>query len=106
MNRDYLTAQSVTSFGQEEIQEPKIVVVLPAYNAARTLRIICEELKAHPFANLMILVDDANRDETVAIAKAMNQVKVHICERNLKAYLFTLVMVFFDPRSKEQKDVS
>ena len=44
--------------------------------------------------------------KTVAIAKAMNQVKVHICERNLKAYLFTLVMVFFDPRSKEQKDVS
>jgi len=39
--------------------------------------------------------------QTVAIAKAMNQVKVHICERNLKAYLFALVMVFFDPRSKE-----
>jgi hypothetical protein len=32
--------------------------------------------------------------------------EIHICERNLKAYLFTLVMVFFDPRSKEQKDVS
>jgi thiol-disulfide isomerase/thioredoxin len=48
---------------------------------------------AQSFVNLMILIDDANRDETVAIAKAMNQVKVHICERNLKAYLFTLVMV-------------
>ena len=56
--------------------------------------------------DLAILVDDASHDETVAIAKAMNQVKVHICERNLKAYLFALVMVFFDPRSKEQKDVS
>ena len=60
---------------------------------------------AQSFVNLMILLDD-NRDETVAIAKAMNQVKVQICERNLKAYLFALVMVFFDPRSKEQKDVS
>jgi hypothetical protein len=38
---------------------------------------------AQSFVNLMILVDDANRDETVAIAKAMNQVKVHIWERNL-----------------------
>jgi hypothetical protein len=94
MNRDYLTAQSVTSFGQEEI------------DTARTLRIIREELMAQSFVNLMILVDEANRDETVAIAKAMNQVKVQICERNLKAYLFTLVMVSFDPRSKEQKDVS
>jgi hypothetical protein len=26
------------------------------------------------FVNLMILIDDANRDETVAMAKAMNQV--------------------------------
>jgi len=84
----------------------KLVVVLPAYNAARTLCIICEELMAQSFVNSTILIDDANRDETVAIAKAMNQVKVHICEPNLKAYLFTLVMVFFDSRSKEQKNVS
>src|SRR5207248_2402430 len=28
-----------------------------------------------------------------AVARAMNQVKIHICERNLKAYLFALVMV-------------
>jgi hypothetical protein len=61
---------------------------------------------AQSFVNLMILVDDANRDETVAIAKAMNQVKVHICKRNLKAYLLALVIVFFDPRREEQKDVS
>jgi len=61
---------------------------------------------AQSFVNLMVLIDNANRDETVSIAKAMNQVKVHICERNLKAYLFTLVKAVFDPRSKEQKDVS
>lgn len=57
-------------------------------------------------ANLMILNDDANRDEIVAIAKAMNEGKVHICQRNLKGYLFTLIVVFFDPGSKEQKNVS
>jgi len=49
----------------------------------------------------MILVDDANRDETVAIAKVINQVKVHICERNLKAYLFALVMVSSKSRYTE-----
>jgi hypothetical protein len=42
-----------------------------------------------------------NGDETVAIAKAMNQVRVHIRERNLKAYFFAFVMVFFGARSKE-----
>ncbi len=51
--------------------------------------------------DLVILVDDASHDETVAIAKTTNQHKVHIHEQNLKAYLFILVMVFFDPRSKE-----
>ena len=70
---------------------------LPAYNAARTLRIICEELMAQSFVNLMILIDDANRDETVTIAKAMNRVRVHICERNLKAYLFTTCNGIFRP---------
>lgn len=53
------------------------------------------------FANLTIPLDDANRDEIAAIAKAMNQVKVHICQRNLKGYLFTLITVFFDSGSKE-----
>jgi len=52
----------------------------------------------------MTLIDDANRDETVGIAKAMNQGS--FASGNLKAYLFTLVMAVFDPRSKEQKDVS
>jgi len=30
---------------------------------------------AQSFVNLMILIDNANPDETVAIAKAMNQVR-------------------------------
>jgi hypothetical protein len=80
--------------------------IFKAYTAARTLRITCEERIAQSFVNLIILIDDANRDKTITTARAMNQVKVHICERNLKAYLFALLMVFFDPRSKEQKDVS
>jgi len=55
---------------------------------------------AQSLVDLLILVDDASHDETVAIV-TMNQLKVHIHEQNLKAYLFILVMVFFDVRSNQ-----
>ena len=45
----------------------KVVVVLPAYNAALTLRKTYEEI---PFdlVDEVILCDDASRDNTVALA--------------------------------------
>jgi glycosyltransferase involved in cell wall biosynthesis len=47
----------------------KIVVVMPAYNAAHTLKITYDDLP-HGEIGEVILVDDASRDETVRIAKA------------------------------------
>ena len=44
---------------------PKVVVVMPAYNAARTLRLTYEELPKDR-VNLVILVDDGSTDETLA----------------------------------------
>jgi len=38
----------------------KIVVVMPAYNAARTLRQTYEEVMAHSIVDLVIVVDDAS----------------------------------------------
>src|SRR5580693_4267508 len=46
----------------------KIVVVMPAYNAARTLRKTYDEVMAHGIVDLVIVVDDASHDETVTIA--------------------------------------
>ncbi len=43
----------------------KIVVVMPAYNAARTLRQTYDEVMAHGIVDLVIVVDDASHDETV-----------------------------------------
>jgi glycosyltransferase involved in cell wall biosynthesis len=53
------------------IDEKKIVVVMPAYNAARTLRQTYEEL---PFdiVDEVLLVDDSSSDETVALARELN----------------------------------
>ncbi len=49
----------------------KIVVVMPAYNAARTLRQTYDEVMAHGIVDLVIVVDDASHDETVAIARTL-----------------------------------
>lgn len=50
--------------------KPKIVVVMPAYNAARTLRITYAQLP-HDMLDRIILVDDGSTDETVKIAREL-----------------------------------
>jgi glycosyltransferase involved in cell wall biosynthesis len=48
----------------------KIVVVLPAYNAARTLELTYREIPFE-FVDDVILVDDSSRDETVSVANSL-----------------------------------
>ena len=56
---------------------PKVVVVMPAYNAGRTLRLTYEELPKDT-VNLVILVDDGSTDETLKIARELDlQIFVH-----------------------------
>lgn len=50
-------------------KNPKIVIVLPAYNAAKTLMRTLAEIPPE-FASHIILVDDASQDDTVTVAKA------------------------------------
>lgn len=49
--------------------EPKIVIVLPAYNAAKTLDRTLAEIPPE-YQKHVILVDDASKDNTVGVAKA------------------------------------
>src|SRR5574340_436691 len=62
--------------------DKKIIVVMPAYNAAKTLRKTYDEVMAQGIVDLVILVDDASRDETSAIAKTMPGTRVYVHERN------------------------
>src|SRR6185503_6855686 len=48
----------------------KVIVVLPAYNAARTLERTCSE-NPPGTADEIILVDDASHDDTVEVAKRL-----------------------------------
>ena len=56
---------------------------MPAYNAAQTLRKTWEEVMAQEIVDLVIVVDDGSRDETVSIAKELPNTSVHIHEKNL-----------------------
>ena len=58
----------------------KVVVVLPAYNAAQTLRQTVADIDRR-VADEIILVDDASQDNTVAIARELG-LTVHVHEKN------------------------
>ncbi|MGB6545002.1 MAG: glycosyltransferase family 2 protein [Candidatus Acidiferrales bacterium] len=55
--------------GQSE--RPKIIVVMPAYNAAKTLKITYEDIPHHAIDQI-ILVDDGSTDATLEIARELN----------------------------------
>ena len=58
----------------------KVVVVMPAYNAGRTLRLTYEELPKDQ-VNLVILVDDGSTDATLEIARELG-LEVFVHDRN------------------------
>ena len=60
----------------------KVVVVMPAYNAARTLRQTYDEVMTHGIVDLVIVVDDASHDTTVAVARELPQVQVEVHPTN------------------------
>jgi glycosyltransferase involved in cell wall biosynthesis len=63
-------------------RDRQVIVVMPAYNAAQTLKMTYNEVMAQGVVDLVILVDDASRDETSAIAKTLPHTRVHVHEKN------------------------
>jgi glycosyltransferase involved in cell wall biosynthesis len=61
----------------------KVVVVMPAYNAAQTLRKTHAEVLAQGIVDLIIVTDDKSRDQTVAIAADLPQTRLHVHDKNL-----------------------
>jgi glycosyltransferase involved in cell wall biosynthesis len=60
----------------------KVVVVMPAYNAAQTLRQTYDEVMAQGVVDQVIVVDDASRDDTVRVAEALPKVRVFVHPQN------------------------
>jgi len=52
-------------------KEHKIAVVMPAYNAEKTLRQAYDEVVAQGIVDTIIIVDDCSRDETQKVAESL-----------------------------------
>jgi len=60
----------------------KVIVVMPAYNAEKTLRKTYDEVMAQGVVDLVILVDDASHDRTKNIAASLPCTKVYSHDHN------------------------
>ena len=65
------------------VQDKKVIVVMPAYNAARTLVQTYNEVMEQRVVDRVIIVDDASRDDTVAVARTLPNTVVFSHEKNL-----------------------
>lgn len=63
------------------VRHPFVVIVMPAYNAAKTLERTYADIP-HDIVGQIILVDDVSRDETVEIARQMG-LDVIVHQQNL-----------------------
>jgi glycosyltransferase involved in cell wall biosynthesis len=61
----------------------KVVVIMPAYNAAETLCRTYEEVMAQGIVDQVIVVDDASTDQTTRIARTLPHALVHTHAENL-----------------------
>ena len=63
-------------------RDKRVVVVMPAYNAARTLPRTVAEVREQGIVDRIILVDDQSRDNTVEVARQLGGIEVHTHEQN------------------------
>ena len=64
------------------LEGKKVIVVMPAYNAEKTLLRTHAEVLAQGIVDLVIVVDDKSIDKTVSVAENMPQTMVFIHEMN------------------------
>ncbi|CAB5139731.1 Glycosyl transferase, group 2 family [Olavius algarvensis associated proteobacterium Delta 3] len=64
-------------------KEKKVIVVMPAYNAAKTLKITWKEVMDQEIVDLVILVDDRSQDDTVSIANSLPNTIVYAHQKNM-----------------------
>lgn len=63
---------------QQMFKGKKVVVVMPAYNAEKTLLPTYREVMEQEIVDQIILVDDASRDATATLARTLEHVTIHV----------------------------
>jgi glycosyltransferase involved in cell wall biosynthesis len=62
--------------------EKKVIIVMPAYNAEKTLLKTYNEVMEQGIVDLIIIVDDASNDKTASIAATLPNTRVYVHQRN------------------------
>lgn len=63
-------------------RDKKVIVVMPAYNAAHTLLKTYEEVMAQEVVDQVVVVDDRSKDDTAKIARTLPHTTVHVHDTN------------------------
>ncbi len=63
-------------------EQKKVVVVMPAYNAAGTLRRTYEQTMAQKVVDQVVVVDDASDDDTIEVARTLPSARLHVHASN------------------------
>lgn len=66
----------------EVFRDKKVIVVMPAYNAGKTLRHTHSEVLAQDCVVLVITVNDVSNDRTIEIARGLPKTRVYAHENN------------------------
>jgi len=64
-------------------KDQKVIVVMPAYNAAGTLQKTYDEVMEQGIVDLIIVVDDNSKDDTVKLARTLPKTKIYEHRKNL-----------------------
>jgi glycosyltransferase involved in cell wall biosynthesis len=76
MSTAAVAEQRMSAEDAELVRGKRIVVVMPAYNAARTLELTWREIPSE-WVTSVILVDDASRDDTTTVAEMLALQVIH-----------------------------
>ena len=55
----------------------RVAVVMPAYNAEKTLRTTYDDVVAQAIADVVVIVDDCSKDATRSVAEALVEQSVN-----------------------------
>ena len=80
--RSQFTSPGSAGYPSRMFNGKKVVVVMPAYNAAETLKKTYDEVMDQGVVDLVVVVDDGSSDETVAIARSLPSTVVHVHPKN------------------------
>jgi glycosyltransferase involved in cell wall biosynthesis len=64
-------------------KDKRVIVVMPAYNAAKTLQQTYDEVMAQGVVDIVVVVDDASSDDTAALAAGLPNTVFHSHPANL-----------------------